>query len=55
MINKDIIIEHERDLGKKGKKNFFLNKGGKLLKKLCCCVAKGVLQDNLVLSTELIM
>ena len=33
----------------------FLNKGGTFLKKHCGAASVGVLQDNLVLSTELTM
>ena len=33
---------------------FQMNKGGKFLKKLWCCVSRRVQHGNLVLSTELI-
>ena len=46
-----------RNLVRKEKFFLFLNKEGKFLKKLWCCVARGVLQDNLFVffSSRLIM
>ena len=36
-------------------KNQFIYKGDKFLKKLKCCISGGVWDDNLVLTTELMM
>ena len=44
-----------KSLNAKDRKRNKMLKGGKFLKKLWCCVGGGVLQDNLVLSTGLIM